>query len=214
MSPAPAVSATTTRLYESLPEVFRTADVGTGWTLLRYLDLVLGQADDVETLIDAFDPADGSVSQLVDPATADPTWLAWLAQLVGVELEPRLTEPEARDAVAFASSGWRAGNKAAIADAAKSALGGSKYLRVIPHRTDTGPSGIWDVLLVTRMSETPDVGVVLATVIARGAKPAGVKLWHLAYSASWGQVEAAFPTWATRNGLTWRELEETGAGLG
>lgn len=213
MTPRPDVAGFTDRWYESLPEVFRTADVGTDFTLLRFLDLIGASADTVEQLLDRFDPEDGSPSQLVDPDTADAGWLPWLAQLVGVVLEPRLSEPERRDAIRFASSGWRAGTKTAIADAARSALTGSRYVRVIPHRTPAGPGGLWDVLLVTRLSETPDVGVVLATVVMRHAKPAGVKLWHLAYQATWAQLEAAYPTWAARNGKTWRTLEETGAGL-
>lgn len=147
-------------------------------------------------------------SDLGDPTTADPEWLPWMAQLVGVKLEPGFTEQQARDAVLYASAGWRAGTKQAIADAAKSELTGTKYAAVYDHAiTGPGNGGQWDVLIITRPTETPDPAKLLAAVVARGAKPAGVVLRHRAIESSWDTVESENPTWADIT-ETWDELQE------
>ena len=217
----PAVHETTLELYRRLPAFYRTADGGqVDWPLLRYLSLLgdqLGELSDLQTRIDYVAPDDGGApgdtSDLSDPATADQAWLPWLAQHLGVVLPPRLTEAEKRDAVAYASAGWRAGTKTAVADAAKTVLTGSKYARLYDHATtriDAGTATVWDVLIVTRPSETPDVQAVLDTVVAKGAKPAGVELHHEAYSASWATLETQRPTWADWEAAgSWQNLEET-----
>lgn len=87
----PDVSATTERLYGSLPAFYRDADEPLDWPLLRYLSLLGDQLGDLEELVDRIDfvraedvGSAGDTSDLVDPATADAAWLPWLAQLVGI----------------------------------------------------------------------------------------------------------------------------------
>lgn len=206
------------RLYDRLPDHYRTADSTADFPLYRWLAGICRIQNDVEVLqerVDYVAPSDGGTpgdtSDLTDPTTADVSWLSWLAQLVGVRLTSNLSEEEMREAVQFASSGWRAGSKASVADAAKSELTGTRYARVYDHSiTEPGDGGEWDVLIVTRASETPDPELVLAAVERRGAKPAGVILHHRAYEASWGTLEAERPTWAQWNGVTWQQIEETG----
>jgi hypothetical protein len=221
--PEPIFSAFLERLYLNLPEHYREADGGEGrdWPLKRYLALLGDQASAVETLLDRvnFFPLDeagsvGDTSDLVAPAAADIAWLEWMAQLVGVRLDPKMTEQEKRDAVSTASSGWQAGTKAAVAAAARTALTGSQFAEVKDHSTDIseiGAASQWDVLVVTRGSETPDPGAVLTAITTKGAKPAGVKLWHRSYEADWGTIQAAYPTWADWHAAgSWRALGETG----
>jgi hypothetical protein len=221
----PDVHPTTERLYDQLPELYRRADDDqadgpNGYPLLRFLSLTGDLLGDLEDLIDRIQyiPTDeggapGDTSDLADADAADEAWLTWLAQLVGVRLEPKLTTAEKRDAVRYASAGWRAGTKTAVADAAKTVLTGTKYARVYDHATtrqNAGTQSQWDVLIVTRPSETPDVGLVLATVVAKGAKPAGVVLHHEAYSATWATLATARPAWADWHAAaSWRDLEET-----
>lgn len=221
----------TRRVYAALPEVMRTADAqpatGPTFPLLRYLGALLDEAAAVEVLlrrIDYVSPSERATSpnlpvlptddtsDLVDPDTADPGWLQWMGQLVGARIVPGSSPAAARDAIRYASSGYRAGTRAAVADAARSALTGTRYVRVYDHSTSSGrgTGGAFDVLLVTRGSETPDPGVVLAAVVEKAAKPAGVKLWHLSYSATWATIEAAFPTWAVIEAGTWADVEEAG----
>ncbi len=217
LSPNPG--PTLLRLYERLPEHYRTADRANGFPLYRWLAGVGSQVGALEQLIGRLDfyttndgGAPGETSDLVDPATADPRWLEWLAQLVGVPLDVSLSDPEKRDAIRFASAGWRAGTKRAVADAARTALTGTKFAQVFDHTITTpGDGGAWDVLIMTRGTETPDPARVLRTVIARGAKPAGVVLRHRAYDTAWDTVTGNFPTWnAIEAAGSWNAIQEAG----
>lgn len=207
----------TDELYDRLPEVYRAND--TTGVLRKFLDLLGTQANDAEVLYDRIDfvpVSEGGVagdsSELVDATKADVAWLPWLAQMLGVRDDASLTEAERRDAITYAISGWRVGTKQAVADAARTALTGTKYASVYDHTISSpGDGGQWDVLIVTATSETPDVAAVLAAVLAKKAKPAGVVLRHRAYTATWAQMEATYgPAWSARNGKTWAQLQEAG----
>lgn len=129
--------------------------------------------------------------------------------------EAGLSNIELREAIRDASVGWRAGTKGAIASAASSQLVGSRYVRVYDHSTDaTNGIGIgtqWDVLVVTATSETPSPSAVLDAVSRKKAKPAGVKLWHRSYEATWSVLVAAYPAWTGWHGAhDWATLQETG----
>ena len=207
----PIVGAATERLYLLLPEFYRTADIKLDYPLLRFLATLGDQASEAQDIIDAW----YSTGSLVDPVLGDADWLDWQAQLVGVDLDPDMTEQEKRDAINGAPSGWRAGSKGALADAAKTTLTGSKYAKVYDHSTDVpgtiGTAGEFDVLLVTRASETPDAAATLASVIRKGAKPAGVILYHRSYEASWSAIATAFPTWAAWGAAgSWASIMEAG----
>lgn len=206
----PTYSSYTERLYLRLPEFFRVADADHGWPLKTYISLVGDVAGEAEELVD--DWLDNGT--LADPVTAEAEWLPWLAQHVGVALSASLTEAEQRDAIQYASAGWQAGTKLAVANAAKTALTGAKYALVVDHCTSVVAGvpvagTVWDVCVVTKPTETPDAPAVLAAIVAKGAKPAGVVLHHSLYEATWDQIEAANPTWAHWDGQTWDQLEST-----
>lgn len=220
----PAVAGVTpfaARVYASLPDHHRADDETqpgpNTLPLLRYIRALASMADPAETLVDRLlfvRPEDGGppagTSDLADPATADLTWLPWLSQLVGVDLDQVDGDQARRDAIRSASSGFKAGTRTAVEDAARSALTGSKYVRVTPHRTATGAGQWYDVRITTRTSETPDVAAVLAAVVAKQAKPAGVRLWHQVLETTWDAVEAAYTTWDGWDAVpTWTAFEET-----
>lgn len=213
--PEPIFSAATERYYQALPEAYRLEDAKTDWTLKKFLSGVLEQQNDIEVLIDRFDydappvGAIGDTSDLVDPVTADAAWLPWLQQLVGL----RTTSSDVavmRSRIASPTK-FRGGTKAAIREAAKTVLTGDKHVEVYDHTTDVsalGAAGQWDVLIVTRATET--VSSPITEVIRVGAKPAGIILYHRTYTTTWDAIEAAFPTWADMEGKTWSEIEEAG----
>lgn len=211
----PVFSDATERLYGRLPQVYRSEDEGQDWLLKKWLSGVVDQLGDVEVLIDRFayvTPDEGvpnDTSDLVDPVTADAEWLPWLAQLVGVKLP---TGDEAsRRALISSPAKFKAGTKAAIKAAVQTVLTGEKHVEVYDHSTDSstiGAAGQWDVLIVTRGTETSSDPI--AAVIALGAKPAGVKLWAKTYSTTWDALEAGMPTWTGWDARTWSEVEETG----
>lgn len=162
----PIFSDATERLYAGLPEAYPAADADLDWVLKRWLSGVVDQLGAIETLINRFaytTPDAGgsptSTSDLVDPATADTAWLPWLAQLVGMRLAVSgLGVPAQRLAIASALQGNKPGTKAAIAEAAQKCLTGTKRVRVFDHSTaigvGIGTGTMWDVLIVTRASET------------------------------------------------------------
>jgi len=208
----------TLRWFASLPEFVRVADAAQDWQLLRYMSLIGDQADVLEQLYERIDftpldeDGDATPSALIDPDTADAAWLPWLAQTVGARVDG-LTTAAARVAVDAAAGGWRAGSKGAIAAAARTVLTGTKSAKVYDHSDGVlaiGAGGDWDVLILTNITESPSSAEVIAAVDAAGARPAGVNLHHLAYTATWAQLAAAYPHWSERNGLTWRQIHTTG----
>lgn len=239
----PFMSLLVDRLYHRLPEVYRTMDaVGSDWPFKRYLGGVLDLAGQIDqTIVDiagdrpvgpatpepwslsSVDLADWRTSRatrpsaLGDPVQAPAAWLPWMAQMVGAPLDPAATEQERRDTILYATSGWRGGTRAAIADAAKSVLTGSKYARVIPHyKAAVGggiePGAVWDIVIVTLTAETPDPNEVLGAVLRKGVKPAGAVLSHSSYQATWDQIEAIFPQWRDWEAAgSWDAIQ--GAGL-
>jgi hypothetical protein len=211
-------------LYETLPQRYRDDDDDPtlappeDYPLLRYLCGIGEIVSGLEALLDraAYTPPDdggvaGDTSDLLDPDTADEAWLPWLGQLVGVDVTAVTGAVARRDAIRGGTAGFAAGTRAAIAEAAASALTGTRYVRVEDHRTVAGAGTVWDVLLTTRVSETPDVDAVISAVLEKGAKPVGVALHHRAYQATWAVLAAQRPTWADwHEAGSWSALTETG----
>lgn len=239
----PFMSVLADRLYHRLPEVYRTMDaVDSTWAFKRYIAAVTDLAGRIDqTIVDIAgdNPVGPSLPQpwglttdaldtwqqararrasaLGDPAQSPAAWLPWMAQMVGARLDPAASEQERRDTIQYATSGWRGGTRSAIADAARSALTGSKYARVIPHFKSASGGGIeagtvWDIVIVTLTAETPDPGAVLDAVLRKGVKPAGAVLHHSSHQATWDQIEAIFPQWRDWEAAgSWDTIQ--GAGL-
>jgi hypothetical protein len=233
----PYMSILADRLYQRLPEIYRTLDArDSTWTFKRYLGAILEQAGAGDTWVTGVDgdrplgPASpvpwgltstslaawtaarlSRLSSLGDPFQADPAWLPWLAQTVGARLDPAASLAEQRDTIAFATSGWRAGITSAIEDAARSALTGSQYARALLATNGASAGTPWDITIVTRASETPDPSAVLNAVLRKGVKPAGAVLHTRTFSSSWDTLAAVRPTWADWEAAgSWTALEESG----
>lgn len=231
----PVVDAVTERVYRRLPEVYRTHDERHGdWPLLRYLSTLTDQWGRWVELVD--DP-----TLLADPARARAEWLPWLAQLVGVKLQPRLTEQERRSAIAAPATGWLAGTKEGIRLAAAERLSGAQHVEVHDHAvTEPGDGTVWDVLIRTRRSETGGWDTLTAaaptwadvealgnwngvqdntlpafhTILTDlGLKPAGVVIHHGYADRAWHDVHLEATTWADWHAApgTWADLYEPSA---
>ena len=230
----PYMSALTQLLWERLPEIYATMDArDLTWSFKRYLAAITesgGAVSDTYIGIDGDRPLGPPApipwgltdqdlanwraarpSSLGDPQQADSAWLPWLAQLVGARLDPAASDAEQRDTIQFATSGWRAGTTSAIEDAARSALTGSRFAKVLQATDGDAPGTPWDLTVVTRASETPDPGAVIDAILRKGVKPAGVVLHTRSYEASWATLEATRPTWLDwRLAGTWQRIEESG----
>jgi len=237
----PAVNVVATRIFDRLPEAYQVFDANAGYPFLLYIDALSSRLGDIDTVIERIrgqrpvGPAtpepwslhpdyldayrDNRVyrtSDLGDPLTADAAWLPWLVQFVGGELDPAASVAEQRDTIRYATSGWMAGTRQTIEYAARSVLSGTQYARVIVHQLASGaPGGPWDVVILTRATETPSPQAVLDAIARKGVKPAGVVLHHRQIEASWNVLEALRPTWSqwetdTSGIVTWNEIAETG----
>lgn len=201
------------RLYYGLPEAWRIEDANTNWQLKRYLGgvgVLLGTVEDTIDRIN-FDPLPdgepGDTSDLVDPTVADVGWLPWLAQLVGQKVDTPDTAL-VRTRIASANK-FKAGTKAALAEAAKNVLTGEKKVTIFDHSsTAPGDGGEWDLLVITKGSDT--LSSPAAEIIRVGAKPAGIVLHETTFEAAWSAIEAALPTWADWDTKSWAEIEEIG----
>lgn len=170
------------------------APVDAGYPLLRFLSLVGDQLDELAELVDRIDYRDeselgtpGDTSDLVNPATADPAWLPWLAQLVGTPLGA-LDEASQRAAIAGAVGGWRIGNRSAILAAARTALTGTKFAEVL-----TDPLDPFLLIVRSLTGETPSYAAVAAAIEAARARPAGHQLAAVTYIATVGTLTALRP---------------------
>jgi hypothetical protein len=223
-------------MWERLPRIYRILDAQQAWAFKAYLAGVTSFAGELDVMVERLrggrpvgpelpepwdldpddlarwrDAHDTRTSELTDPVLADEAWLPWLAQLVGAYLDPAASIAERRDTIRFATSGYRGGTRAALADAARSALTGSRYVLVQPATRGDGTAGtLWDITLRTRTSETPSPAEVLATVLRKGAKPAGAVLWHASFGTSWDRIESLFPTWTDWEARSWDVIEEAG----
>ncbi|AZS07911.1 hypothetical protein SEA_KABOCHA_58 [Gordonia phage Kabocha] len=244
MPDEPKYSVTTERIWDKLPDVYTDADVETGYQFKKYVSAIGDILGDVDLLVERLRyrsqiememrkryaqrnttythkdrvlnaPALGSTSDLVDPRSADRSWLPWLGQLVGVKIDPNTPEFQTRDQIFYASAGYRAGSRDALEKAARTVLNGSRYAMALPHTAVDGSGNLvagttWDVTILTRASESPDSVIVLAAVNRDNLKPAGVRLYHRVYTASWDALEAALPFWVDWETATWDQIEQAG----
>lgn len=155
----------------------------------------------------------GETCDLFDGNTAEVEWLPYIGQAIGADLRQLPLEEEQRDAVTRNYLGFKAGSRQSLEEAAKRLLTGTKFVRVYPHRNgaDSSLASIgtkWDMLLVTKPDETPNTTDIIAEIIRKGAKPAGVKLHHITYVATWDALETLFISWgAIENARTWGNIE-------
>jgi len=229
----PFVSEAVQRLWDRLPRVYRHLDSQQGWALKRFLGGVLVDLGTIDDMVERlrgsrpvgpsspepWDLSDEDLaawraartdtnSALCDPDLADAGWLPWLAQMLGVLLDPQSGLAERRDTIRFATSGYRGGTRAALADAARPALTGSRYVDVLPFMNGNVAGGQWDVTVRTRPTETPDQSAIIPTILRQGAKPAGVVLHVGSFGSPWDVVEARYPTWTNWEGSSWDHVEE------
>lgn len=208
----PVVSDLTERAYAALPGIYSVVDpaqpagaAGQTYPLLRYLALILDPLSSVENLqasIDYVAPRDGGppggTSALVDPATADESWLPWLAQLLGVSVVG-LTVDQSRTALGNAAASWAHGTRSAIAARAAENTTGTHHVEVTyPY----DPARPWVIGVGVHAAEVSLSSTWAALEALGGANPATGQL------ATWEQLEAAA---ATPSGITWAALENAGS---
>jgi hypothetical protein len=115
--------------------------------------------------------------------------LPWLAQLVGVIIQPGDTTAQRRAAV-LAAAGIKRGTVASMISAAQKYLTGTKFVAFFERTSDA-----WHFSVRTRTVETPSSAAVLAALIA--AKPAGLILDYVTFTGVlYADTTAAFASYS------------------
>jgi hypothetical protein len=165
--------------------------------------------------VDLFGAADlYATSDLVDPRTADDSWLPYIANILGVSL-PNAPLVDQRAAVVHPS--FYKGSPQSFEDSIKNLLTGTQFVQVYQHMDGAGasiysPASEWDTLVVTRPDETPGGVDIIQEITDAGAKPAGVILHLISYAVIWDTIETLSMTWTSIESLgSWGALESTGS---
>lgn len=190
-------------LWSRLPAVHRDEDAKRDNVLKRWLSGMADRAGDIDVLTDQIEytgywedpfPLDDS-SLLADARIAPDEWLNWISMVRGIFVPAGLTQDQRRNLLYM--SRYDSGTKKSIREYMGYLLTDTKFVKVYDHTNDTSGEGLgdrWDMLIVTRASET-DFQVV-ETVVRANLKPAGVRLFHKVISAAtWDSIEARYPTW-------------------
>jgi len=169
-------------------EPVATQDEALGWPLLTYVQALAEMGREVEELVrggeQAWDP-------LLD-VDLSPDWnLPYRAQFVGVRVTPGATPAQARAQIKGVG-GFKRGTPAAMIEAVKATLTGTKYVGLIERDGDA-----WHITVTTRSSETPNPSATLAAAVSQ--KAAGLVLnvvntATITYAESevrWGALPAA-----------------------
>lgn len=210
--------------WEGTPHASRSVQVAhegqdAGYPMKKYIGSITDIAGQVEAMLERIDyntvingGVEGDTSDLIDAVNADSSWFRWIAMMRGVRINLNGDENSQRQEL-IAAGVYNTGTKADIAKTAAQGLSGSKLVRVVPRSTtveDQGTKGVWDVLIITRATETPPGYDPVQRVIDAGAKPAGIRLHHDTFQGTWDAFEAQYPNWNAIDAATWDEIEEAG----
>jgi hypothetical protein len=164
-----------------------------GWPLLRFINAIAQAPQWTEDLVRDRDAGPGW-SSVVDLERAPTEALAWLAQFVGVVIEPNLDSDSQRLRIKE-TAGFNRGTRAAIEGAARQFLTGSRTAIVLER--DTSP---YHLKVVTFEAETALPDRTAAALQAQ--KPAGLVLqYEVSSGATCGALKAT--------GMTCAQLGDT-----
>lgn len=160
----------------------------------------------VETLYEIVGEENQEVSwsAALDPDRCPSSVLPWLAQWVGVRLDPDMTEAERRAAIKD-REGTTRGRPATIRARVERTLTGTR--RVIIRERTPGP---YDLYIRTIGTETPDPAVTERAIIDQ--KPAGIRLDYAAATGiTYIDLESDYATYGdiAATGMSYGELSET-----
>jgi len=177
--PMPVLDSFGQEVYDRLLTLTRDDEIH-GWSLALYVNAIGKMFQIVEDY--SRDQIVGGQdlpgwSQLLDVDRAPTAALGWLAQFVGVELEPNLDDATQRARIRE-TAGWKRGSLGAISGAAHQYLIAPKNVIIRerdPVACPTHPA--YGLTVITYTSQTPDSAKVLAALLAQ--KPAGIILRYI-----------------------------------
>lgn len=192
---APVMSTAGQELYDAL---FQLADddEANGWALAHVCNAI---GEMRQRAMDLFEDRDGfpGWSQLFDVERCPGYALPFLAQVAGTKVTVGASEEQQRDEVRR-RAGQARGRPASLISAVQATLTGDKTVRLV----ERAGGSAWQVVVVTRTSETPDSAATLAAALSQ--KPGGIVL-TLVVSDDPIWFEATL-TYADVTGTAWEDL--------
>ena len=177
MSPLPySVGRVGTRAYEALDPITGD-DASRNYPLLAYVSGLALPSEEVADLAETGDNGETGWSVILDIDRIPDKAIGWLAQLIGVRLNPELDSTEQRNRVRE-TDGWNRGSLGALAGAAHQYLTGAQHV-IIRERfnpSDPDMDHAYHLQVVTYTAETPDTAKVLQALLEQ--KPAGIILHY------------------------------------
>jgi hypothetical protein len=196
------------RLYAMLAPL-AADDAYNAWALLTYVNALGVMYQLVEDWVRDSESAPGW-SLLLDIDRCPPEALPWLAQLTGVRIPARVTDPVEQRQWILSTDGFKRGTVAALLGAARSTLTGEQRLVFrerdgAAHGYASSPDYAYVLTVYSYHAETPDPTATLNALLAQ--KPAAIKLYYSAVTrqdyqlvhdtyASYAAVHAAFIDYA------------------
>lgn len=197
----PVVGEVAEELYTYLGPL-TVGDEDLDWPLLRFCDAITGALfEQIHGYAADTDDEAGWVIVL-DPENAPAEVLPWLAQFVGVDLEPSLTVAEQRLKIAL-PEGFRRGSLPALRAAIERTLSGARTILIDERYTGSA----YQLRVRTMASQTPDPNATEAAILTQ--KPVGVVLTYAAITAGdWDDLVSNYATWDDVVGAfdTWDEV--------
>lgn len=163
-------------------------DADNGMALQTYVGAVGSMFGGVEALFRSADPSVPAGAAVVDVDTAPDWWLAWLGQMVGVQVTQGATPDFQRAEIRY-MRGFKRGTVASMVAAAQQTLTGNQTVAVYERN-----GGAYGMLVVTYTDETPDPAATERAVVA--AKAAGRFPFTYRTDPGWsiGTMETAYAT--------------------
>lgn len=195
----PVVSDATEELYSALEPAWTVQDEALDWPLLKFCSALCTMIDSIWEIVQPYEgpytapnptkPGEGW-AHVFNPHSSPEFALDWLAQFVGVTVQPGWTVAEKRAAIAT-PEGWARGTRAALISAIERTLTGDKHIAFVERQGGNA----YQLSVRTQESETPDEDVTRAAILEQ--KPAGLVLDYDAITgATYAEVEAAYADYA------------------
>lgn len=193
----PEVGEVTEQVYAALTP-YTNEDEAQDWALLKFVDAICEvYFEAIDELVSDRDYPGWYI--LFDPDLCPAEYLPYLAQYVGVTLEPSLTEQEQRDKIKLPEN-FKRGTPAALRRAIERTLTGNKTILLDERHDDEA----YQLRIRTFATETPSESATLAAILTQ--KPAGLALTYdaiegqswddlVADHADWNAVLADYATW-------------------
>ncbi len=194
----PVVGEVAEQIYSELGP-YTVGDEESGWHLLKFVEAITGVLFEKIHLLVSDRQNTVGWEVLFDPDTCPAGALPYLAQYVGVTLEPSLTEQQKRDKIRLPEN-FKRGTRPALIQAVQRTLTGAKTILI----DERFGGSAYALRVRTLTGETPNATATQAAVVSQ--KPGGLVLTYQSVvgqdwndvkigDVSWANVATVYPDW-------------------